>query len=200
MAASEVLTVKGCGVKPAPGSVLTWSSDHTIGGRFVATTSGQLTITVHADAAVSADGQIELDGNNSGKTGLRGGIPRANDFVWQEACAQLNVRGLDSTLVCSKIAAGCVHGPPAPSICGTPPSWSQFEVSGSGLVAEPDLRSDPRGDSPWRDGKQADRTASYRQDGQCGPARLHAAIHSGSRPVDAHRDPTRQRRRRHHHA
>ena len=134
MPASEVLTVKGCRVKPAPGSVLTWSGDHTIGGRFLATASGQLTITVHADAAVSADGKIELDGNNSGKTGLRGGMPRADDFVWQEACAQLNVRGLDSSLVCSKIAAGCVHGPPAASICGAPPSWSQFEVSGSGMV------------------------------------------------------------------
>jgi hypothetical protein len=133
-AAADVLTVKGCGVKPAPGSILDWSGDHTIGGRFLVTQTGELTITVHADRAISADGRIELAGNQSGATGLRGGIPRADDFVWQEPCAGLNVRGLDPNLACSKIAAGCVHGPPSPGICGIPSSWSQFEVSGTGLI------------------------------------------------------------------
>jgi hypothetical protein len=47
----------------------------------------------------------------------------------------LDVQGLDRTLVCSKIAVGCVHGPPAPSCAGVTSAWSQFEVSGSGLVA-----------------------------------------------------------------
>jgi hypothetical protein len=50
----------------------------------------------------------------------------------ETACPQLKVKGLDPTLKCSKVAQGCVHGPPAPA-CGTPSTWSQFQVSAEGL-------------------------------------------------------------------
>lgn len=129
----QVLSVDGCGAKPAPGSKLEWFDDHTLGGRFIATAQGQLTITVDAHGAVSDDGRIELDGNGAGSDGLSSGVPRADDFVWHVQCGQLTVRGLDPTLACSKVAVGCVRGPVAPYPCQVQPNWSQFEVSGQGM-------------------------------------------------------------------
>jgi hypothetical protein len=131
--ANGVVSVQGCGVKPAPGSQLEWTDDHTIGGRFVITTFGQLTIAVNAVSATSDDGQTKLDGNDSGASGLAGGVLRADDFVWHVQCGALSVRGLDPSLVCSSIAVGCVHGPPAPFPCDDPLTWSQFAVSAQGL-------------------------------------------------------------------
>lgn len=85
--ADDVVKVSGCGVKPAPGSKLAWSGDHTIDGEFEADAGGDLKITVVAKRAVSAGGKIELDGNESGNDGLTGGAPHGDDFVWHESCA-----------------------------------------------------------------------------------------------------------------
>ncbi len=129
----DVLSVEGCGAKPAPGSKLEWFDDHALGGKFIVTGQGQLTITVDSRSAVSDEGRIELDGNDAGSDGLDSGEPRANDFVWHVQCGQLTVRGLDPTIACSKLAVGCVRGPVAPYPCQVQPDWSQFEVSGQGM-------------------------------------------------------------------
>jgi hypothetical protein len=96
--ADAVVKVTGCGAKPAPGSHLTWSNDHTIDGEFVADAGGDLKITVDAKQAVSAGGKIELDGNDFGNDGLVGGAPHGDDFVWHESCASAVIATYSGTV------------------------------------------------------------------------------------------------------
>ena len=86
---------------------------------------------------VKKDGEyptVRLEVEGTGTRGVQTGpYPSCGTTIGQFRTT-LKVQGLDPGLACSKVATGCVHGPPAPPICGVPPQWSQFAVGGQGFV------------------------------------------------------------------
>jgi len=132
-----VLTASGCGAKVINPR---WGEDDAVLNfdlKIPAKHAGNtLTLTVHADQALGAPGRSANDGldGNTDPNSQSGVAPSGDDYEWKVQCGGLTVRGLDPSLVCSKVASGCVHGPPASPICGVPATWSQFSVSATGLV------------------------------------------------------------------